>query len=141
MIRISLLLLLMSLVACNNAGSQNAAAPSPEEKAKLAKANQSEVTHYPNGQKKMEGQYDAKGERTGDWFFWYEDGLKMLEAGYREGKQHGKSISYFPNGFKRFEGQYKMDEKSGVWYFYNEDGSVSKKVDFDAGPETEPKND
>ena len=87
------------------------------------------IQKYPNGKKKMEGNY-LNGKRTGLWMAWYENGILWSQGNYREGKRNGYSALYFPDGKIRTEGNYENDQKTGNWNFYNESGSLVKSINF-----------
>ena len=89
--------------------------------------------YYANGVKKQEGDYNASGERDGDWTFWYKDGKLNVECGYRNGLKHGRHTVYYDNGFKRFEGKHREDNRIGVWQFWDDKGKLEKKFDYNRG--------
>lgn len=72
-----------------------------------------------NDQLKMEGQYDAKGERHGIWTYYTIDGKKQSVTEYKHGLKDGFSIVYHPNGSIYYRGEYQNDQMVGVWDFYD----------------------
>ena len=87
--------------------------------------------YHPNGQLKIDGQYDKNSQRTGLWISYYENGEKWSESYYVEGVQDGHSLTFFPNGQVRFVGEYKAGERIGEWRFYDESGELVKTENFD----------
>ena len=59
---------------------------------------------------------------------YFENGALWSLCNYVEDKKQGKSIVYLPNGNKAYEGMYELDKPTGEWIYYNQDGSVAKKV-------------
>lgn len=86
--------------------------------------------YHPNGQIKIEGQYDMNKQRTGLWISYYDNGIKWSESFYVDGKKEGHSITFFPNGSPRYVGEYKDDKQTGLWTFYDEEGNVIKEEEY-----------
>jgi antitoxin component YwqK of YwqJK toxin-antitoxin module len=64
-------------------------------------------------------------DRNGSWTEFYPGTrTKKFEATYMINKLNGKYIEFFQNGKIKAEGEYQMNKKTGVWTFYNADGSV-----------------
>ena len=72
--------------------------------------------YHPNGQLKIEGQYDMNSLRTGLWVSYYENGIKWSESYYSAGKRDGHTLSFFPNGKPRYIGEYKNDIRRNGFY-------------------------
>jgi len=71
---------------------------------------------YQNGQAKMIGNledYDARGNKVGQWVWWHKNGMKSIM------------------------GQYKDDQADGLWRQWDEDGTQTREKDFDAAAEAE----
>jgi antitoxin component YwqK of YwqJK toxin-antitoxin module len=88
-----------------------------------------DVTYYPNGQVKMEGNM-VDGKREGKWISFFEDGMPWSETHFEDGIMHGPTTVWFSSGVKYYEGQYEKGKRSGKWKFYNEDGSIEKEEKF-----------
>ena len=68
------------------------------------------ITTYPNGQKKIEGNYkDGKKEGLTTW--WFENERKQAERNYKDDKQEGLATDWYENGQKEIEGNYKDDKE------------------------------
>ena len=78
---------------------------------------------YKNGQIRRKGYYN-KGQISGKWTFWDEQGNKTLEAHYRHDTLNGTYIALYANGNIKEKGQYSANKQSGKWTRYDEDGKV-----------------
>lgn len=95
-----------------------------------------EEKFYEDGTKEYIGGFDEKGNRNGEWRYYYPNGNLWSLGEYRNGLKHGKKEVYWPDGTKRYNGQFQNDKKSGKWTFYNTDGSVLQEMDFGTNPES-----
>ena len=112
---------------------------------------------YENGQKKQEATYKDD-KRDGLMTRWYEDGQKKAEVTWKDGKQDGLTTAWYENGDKKWEGNFKggtpmtgvswkpNGEKcpvtnvvngNGAKVWYNNDGSVKRRVTYRDGEEVE----
>ena len=64
---------------------------------------------YDNGQKLEEGNY-KDGKQDGLWTRWQENGQKSRERNYKDGKQDGLETWYYTDGTERFRSTYKDGE-------------------------------
>ena len=78
---------------------------------------------YKNGQIRRKGFY-CKGQISGKWTFWDEQGNKYLEANYRHDSLNGSYITLYANGSIKEKGQYSANKRSGKWILYDEKGNV-----------------
>ena len=61
-------------------------------------------------------------EKDGDLIkgtFYYEDGSIKQEGTYKDGKLHGEWVSYNQRGEKESLAQYAFGNKTGKWFFWN----------------------
>ncbi len=72
--------------------------------------------------------------RNGYYESHYDNGQLWSTSEYKHGKRHGKTTSYYPNGKLRYMGFYKDNKKSGQWFFYREDGSFEKEINYESHP-------
>jgi hypothetical protein len=93
-----------------------------------------EEKFYTDGTREYVGTFDEAGQRHGEWRYFYDSGQLWSLGEYNHGLKEGKKEVYWPDGTKRYEGQFTGDEKSGSWVFYNPDGTVLQKRNFDAIP-------
>lgn len=85
---------------------------------------------YEDGSLKIEGDFDADGQRQGIWVSYYESGIKWSESHYSHGAREGHSITFYPNGKVRYVGEYKDDQKIGKWTFYTEAGDLDQEIEY-----------
>jgi antitoxin component YwqK of YwqJK toxin-antitoxin module len=89
------------------------------------------VQYFENQSLVAEGNYNAKGEKNGDWKYYYPLGNQRLKEKYKDGKLTGETVSYFRNGnineYGRFElGENPVEQKGYTYDGYQE--SFSKQV-------------
>lgn len=111
-------------------GAQLRGAPPPkgEELACWKNLNGEDVKDGPfilfyndNGGKMMEGTY-KDGKQVGDWTMYYGSGQKKSVDHYVDGIQQGSHIGWYENGQISAKGQYKNGEPDGVWKRWGPDG-------------------
>lgn len=83
------------------------------------------VDKYPNGVIKFSGFYRF-GKRHGQWFAFYDTGIKWSECFYDNGNKQGASNIFYPNGNLERSGWFKNDLQDSIWIFYD----INKK-EFD----------
>ena len=95
-----------------------------EQNNKYGKLNGYYKSYYANGELKNEGYY-KNNQRKGFWKFYYENGNVEKKVNYKYGKLRGYFRSYYNNGKLESEGNFiDIEEKDGLWTFYNEDGKL-----------------
>ena len=70
-------------------------------------------------------------EKDGDLIkgtYYYEDGSIKQEGTYKNGKLHGQWVSYGQDGKKNALAQYEEGNKTGKWFFWNDD--LLTEVDY-----------
>jgi len=108
------------------------------------------IDHYPNGQKKSEGNWDD-GVPVGNHFAWHENGnkeyemivvddsMEMTTSWYENGQMEstgsrssthylevGLWTQWFENGNKKSEGSYKgEDGRDGEWRYWHSNGQLA----------------
>lgn len=106
------------------------------QETKTGKVKVKEEKFYEDGTKEYIGSFDEKGNRHGEWRYYYPNGNLWSLGEYENGLKHGKKEVYWPDGTKRYNGQFQNDIKSGKWTFYNTDGSVLQEMDFGTSSES-----
>jgi antitoxin component YwqK of YwqJK toxin-antitoxin module len=78
---------------------------------------------YKNGQMHRRGYYN-KGQISGKWEFWDENGRKAIEAYYKEDILSGSYMALYNNGKVKEKGQFSANRRTGEWLYYSEDGQL-----------------
>lgn len=86
---------------------------------------------YANGKVKIEGFLNQKGDKSGLWRGYSDQGWLQSEILYVRGKKNGHVVVFFPNQQPKYIGEYKDDIKIGHWRFFDEEGNLIKEVDFE----------
>ena len=77
---------------------------------------------------------DGNGKFT---YYWYENGQKISEGTYKNGRKDGLWTRWYENGQKENEGNYKNGKHDGIWTYWDKNdgkgykGKVERKVDED----------
>jgi antitoxin component YwqK of YwqJK toxin-antitoxin module len=79
------------------------------------------VIFGPGGLKMMEGGY-KDGKQDGEWRMYYESGAKKSIDHYQDGVQTGDHISWYEDGQIDAMGKYKDGQQDGVWKRWAPDG-------------------
>jgi len=87
---------------------------------------------------KSNGEYAIQGEiknglKYGAHIQWYENGQKMSEVSYIDGKEEGIATAWYENGQKMMEINYKDGNEDGKGTEWNEDGIISSEAIFKDG--------
>lgn len=89
------------------------------------------VELWPNGNKKLEGQYLVAAE--GVWRRWYVNGQLEEEVTLRGGVRHGPFRSWSAQGVLVVEGAYADGRPDGTWRSWRGDGALVGETVYDAG--------
>jgi len=68
---------------------------------------------------------------SGEGILWDNNGQKLLDVTYKDGKMDGKLTYWYENGHKKIEGTHKDHRRVGKWTYYNENGTVKEVRDCD----------
>lgn len=86
---------------------------------------------YPGHQQiKRKGRLDGEGQREGVWKQFSEEGVVLSITVYTRGKKDGHIIVRYPNNIVHYDGEYLMDERVGLWRFYDEEGNLVTQEDY-----------
>lgn len=78
--------------------------------------------YYPNnGQLKLSGTMN-KGNQTGLWESWFEDGIQAASTEFLDGQNHGQSKEYYSNGQLKLEATYAKGSFDGQVKQYHQNG-------------------
>lgn len=87
--------------------------------------------YWENGKLNELGQLDGDGKKTGEFKFYYEDGILHAKVNYMKGSANGKSSNYHWRSGKLWdEGKYIEGEKTGEWKNYYETGELSSITNY-----------
>jgi antitoxin component YwqK of YwqJK toxin-antitoxin module len=107
------------------------------------KLDGNQVTYYPDGKKKMEGNYrpvtdqdiqdnpaasNKEGLKTGPWTMYHKNGNIQMTGSFLNDKMNGKWQTFYPEGQLESEGMASEGSKNGVWKFYNINGVLEKEM-------------
>ncbi|HUH05986.1 MAG TPA: toxin-antitoxin system YwqK family antitoxin [Kofleriaceae bacterium] len=87
---------------------------------------------HPNGTRRLEYRL-VDGVRHGLEITFDEAGKKLSETSYEAGVRAGVAMRWDAAGRKREAGRYVGDMKHGVWIEYGEDGSETRRVEYQNG--------
>lgn len=82
-------------------------------------------------QVKIKGRKDKKGRKVGIWKYYTKRGVEQSITEYKKGIKDGHTIVRHKNGAIYYKGEYEMDEPTGVWKFYNEEGQLVERKFYD----------
>ncbi|MDC0200980.1 toxin-antitoxin system YwqK family antitoxin [Verrucomicrobia bacterium] len=84
---------------------------------------------YENGQKMSEFLF-KDGKRDGLSIGWYDNGQKGLEANYKDGKLDGLFTEWYENGQKTAEANFKDGKRNGLIVLWHENGQKQLEANF-----------
>ena len=128
------IILLITSISCNRK-TETVESTYPNGNAKVISISKegvkmSQQKFYENGEKETEGSFNEKGERTGIWKYWYQNGNLWSVCEYKNGKRDGKTTVYYKNGNIRYEGSFSNNQPSGAWTFKDEEGNIIKTLQY-----------
>jgi len=62
----------------------------------------------------------------GKWIRWHENGQKLSEGSFKDGKGDGKWIGWHNNGQKGYEGTFINGQYGGEWIYWRPNGNIQK---------------
>lgn len=87
------------------------------------------ITYYANGQVSHQGHY-KDGQPNGQGLGFHPNGSKAIVHHTVNGVAEGEETGFHPSGNISYKGSYKAGAQSGIWIWYNEDGSIQQKRDY-----------
>ena len=79
------------------------------------------VIYREDGSRILQGSFHD-GKQDGDWTMWYENGQVKSIDHYKDGVQEGEHKSWYTNGKIDAIGQYKDGKRDGVWKRWDPQG-------------------
>lgn len=80
------------------------------------------------------GEYNQKGQKHGEWIWFYPSGDTMNVAYYEDGDLDGPYVEYDEEGLPLVKGEYVAGYEEGVWYYRN--GISVETGKYDGGKRT-----
>ncbi len=74
-----------------------------------------------DGSKMIQGEYHD-GKQSGEWTQWYDNGQKASIDHYKDGVQDGEHVGWYTNGKIAATGIYKDGKREGVWKRWDPQG-------------------
>ena len=90
------------------------------------------VSWYENGQKLQEETW-VDGKLNGQFITWYENGMKKQAGYYVDGLMQGLYREWAPDGIKIVEGLMEAGKQQGKWTYWDENGNIFKQEDYQDG--------
>lgn len=72
----------------------------------------------------------GKMETFGKYILYQENGTKIFETTYLNGKDNGNYFLFHPNGQIQVQGRFKNGIPKGVWKYYNSKGKLIGKATY-----------
>jgi hypothetical protein len=79
------------------------------------------VLYRDDGSKMVQGEYHD-GKQSGEWTLWYDNGQKQSIDHYKDGVQDGEHVGWYTNGKIAATGIYKDGKRHGVWKRWDPNG-------------------
>ncbi|HEY9158442.1 toxin-antitoxin system YwqK family antitoxin [Candidatus Binatus sp.] len=79
------------------------------------------VLYHDDGSKMIQGEYHD-GKQTGEWTMWYDNGQKQSIDHYQDGVQEGEHVGWYTSGKISATGMYKNGKREGVWKRWDPNG-------------------
>ena len=75
--------------------------------------------YFPDKTIEITGSYNSKGQKIGEWIWFYQSGDTMTFANYEDGELEGRYVEYDEEGHPVTEGDYTAGYEEGVWKYVN----------------------
>ena len=131
---IAILTFAVAIAACKTAptcpaGSRLVGDPPPNgtETACVKTVNGQDVkdgpytVYHDDGSKMMQGDY-LDGKQNGEWTMWYDNGQKKSVDHYKDGVQDGEHTGWYTDGKIAAIGMFKDGKQDGVWKRWDPQG-------------------
>lgn len=93
---------------------------------------------YENGSKMREAHYH-NGKRQGTWTLWHENGQKGVEIIFQDNEPYAHRTSWYDNGKKESEGELQDEKRQGLWVRWDKEGKKMSEIVYEAGKEVSKK--
>jgi antitoxin component YwqK of YwqJK toxin-antitoxin module len=82
------------------------------------------IEYHPNGNVRIKGQRNSKGQQEGIWEFFYSNGKIHWRTLYKEGKADGIQEVFYESGNIVQRIPYKKGEMNGIQEVFDEQGNI-----------------
>jgi antitoxin component YwqK of YwqJK toxin-antitoxin module len=84
------------------------------------------IEYYLNGNVKVKGQRNSKGQHEGIWEGFYENGNISMRTPYKWGKEDGIEEEFYENGIIRYRTPFKDGKIDGIEEWFDEQGNITE---------------
>jgi antitoxin component YwqK of YwqJK toxin-antitoxin module len=84
------------------------------------------IEYYPNGNVRVKGQENSKGQHEGIWEWFYPNGNIRMRTPYKWGKEDGIEEVFYENGNIKWRTPYVGGEAHGIEEWFDEQGNITK---------------
>jgi antitoxin component YwqK of YwqJK toxin-antitoxin module len=84
------------------------------------------IEYHPNGNVRIKGQENSKGQREGIWEFFYENGNIRVRTPFKEGKMDGIVEYFWENGNILCRIPYKEGKMDGIEERFYSNGNIRR---------------
>jgi len=79
---------------------------------------------------------DKKGNKQGEWKYFYQSGKLKSVGEYKNDRRQGEWNFYYENGIKEQQGTYdKRGMETGLWLWFHDNGNALREEEFTSGIE------
>ena len=84
------------------------------------------IEYYDNGNVRVNGQKNSKGQREGLWEWFYPNGNIHFRTPYKGGKEDGIEEVFYENGNILSRTPYKEGERGGIEEWFDKQGNITE---------------
>jgi antitoxin component YwqK of YwqJK toxin-antitoxin module len=84
------------------------------------------IEYHPNGNVRVKGQKNSKGQRESIWEYFWENGNIEFITPYKEGKKDGIEEWFYENGNIESRTSYKDGKEDGIEEYFDEQGNITE---------------
>jgi antitoxin component YwqK of YwqJK toxin-antitoxin module len=93
------------------------------------------IEYYDNGNVRVKGQKNSKGQREGLWEWFFKNGNIHFRTPYKGGKEDGIEEGFYKNGNIESRTLYVEGEKNGIEEWFDEQGNIESRTPYKEGKE------
>jgi antitoxin component YwqK of YwqJK toxin-antitoxin module len=84
------------------------------------------IEYHDNGNVRVKGQENSKGQHEGIWEWFYPNGNIRMRTPYKWGKEDGIEEVFYENGNIKWRTPYVGGEAHGIEEWFDEQGNITK---------------